>query len=235
MATRVRDWAAYDFYGLLGVEADASADDIARAFRSAAKRSHPDATDDPEEAERFKDLAAAYTVLSDRRSRRDYDRVRAGSEPKLEGAATRDVLPHSRWTRKRGWAALIGGIVIFVLGVLASGVTWHLHESDAHEQARFVAVTAQRLDNGDVLFTTSGGQRVETREPTRHGDPTGTEPTVRVRYDPANPSHVVLDSSTFARDITLAIVALKFLIGGAVFIALGIRHLRPAEAVRAAR
>ena len=47
-----------------------------------------------------------------------------------------------------------------------------------------------------------------------------------VRYDPAEPEHVVVDSSTFGRDITLAIVAIKLLIGGLVFAVLGVRHLR---------
>jgi hypothetical protein len=74
---------------------------------------------------------------------------------------------------------------------------------------------------GRIAFTTADGARIVTNEPARHGDPTGRGPTVRVRYDPADPENTIVDSSTFARDITLAIVALKFLIGGAVFAALG--------------
>src|SRR5205814_1175124 len=141
--------------------------------RTAAKRSHPDATDDPSEAEHFKDLAAAYTVLSDRRARRDYDRVRAVVAPlRVERVATRDALPRSRWTRRRAWAALLGGIIILFLGLLASAVTWSLHERDARQQARFVPVTARRVDDGRVQFMTRDGRRVVTREPKRHGDPT---------------------------------------------------------------
>ena len=231
MATRVRDWAVCDFYRLLGVDADASGDEIARAFRTAAKRSHPDATDDPDEAERFKDLAAAYAVLSDHRARRDYDRVRTAiAAQAIDTGPARDVLPHSRWTRRRAWMALVGGLVIFVLGILAAGVTWSLHDQDATQHARFVPVTAERTGNSNVVFVTRDGRRITTREPTRHGDPTGTATRMRVRYDPADPEHVVLDSSTFARDVTFAIVAIKFLIGGAVFIALGARRLRPRPA-----
>src|SRR2546429_256333 len=83
-----------------GVARDASADDIARAFRPAAKRSHPDATDDPAAAEQFKALAAAYTVLSNRRTRRDYDSVRGDGaadvvfRPAPKAAATTPT----RWT-----------------------------------------------------------------------------------------------------------------------------------------
>jgi curved DNA-binding protein CbpA len=143
VATRVRDWAAYDFYALLGVDADATDDDIARAFRRAAKRSHPDATADPAAAERFKDLAAAYSVLSDHRARRDYDRVRAA--PSV-GAAPADPparqLPRTRWTRRRAWTALLAGVLVFVCGVLAGatddGRAYRVHDGRrrAHRHQR---------------------------------------------------------------------------------------------------
>ena len=63
-------------------------------------------------------------------------------------------------------------------------------------------------------------------EPQQHGEGNNLGPTVAVRYDPANPTHVVVDASTFGRDITLAVVALKLLVGGPVFVALGARRLR---------
>ncbi len=236
MATRVRDWATIDYYGLLGVPPDASPDDIARAFRAAAKQSHPDATSDPEAAEQFKDLAAAYAVLSNRRIRRDYDSVRADSSvPVVVHPVPEPTAPWTtRWTRKRAWIALIGGIVVTVLGVGASYVTWYLHDRDASEKARFVPVAAQRVENGEIAFDTRDGKHVVVSEPRQHGEGTKTGPTVDVRYDPANPQHVVLDASTFGRDITLAIVALKLLIGGPVFAVLGGRQLRrlPPTAVR---
>ena len=75
---------------------------------------------------------------------------------------------------------------------------------------------------------------IVTKEPAQHGEATGTGDTVDVRYDPANPHHVIVDSGTFGRDITLAIVALKLLIGGPVFFVLGtrwlLRHRRPTTA-----
>ncbi|MDQ1520953.1 MAG: molecular chaperone DnaJ [Actinomycetota bacterium] len=228
VATRVRDWATVDYYDLLGVSTDASGDDIARAFRAAAKRSHPDASNDPDAAEQFKDLAAAYAVLSNRRTRRDYDGVRAGSTaasvvPSMPRAA---AAAPTRWTPERAWLALIGGIVITVLGVGASYLTWYLRDRDASERARFVSVAAQRVDNGEIAFDTSDGRHVVVPEPRQHGEGTKAGPTVDVRYDPANPRHVVVDASTFGRDITLAIVAVKLLIGGPVFAVLGARRLR---------
>ena len=95
-------------------------------------------------------------------------------------------------------------------------------------------MTATRLDDvgGNIAFTTRDGRRIVTHEPQQHGDPTGIGSTVAVRYDPADPRHVVVDSSTFGRDITLAIVAIKLFIGGLVFAVLGARRLRRLRAVR---
>jgi curved DNA-binding protein CbpA len=230
--TRVRDWATVDYYEMLGVSTTASGDDIARAFRTAAKQSHPDATDDPEAAERFKDLAAAYTVLSDRRTRRDYDLVRAGASPVTVRPPTRPAPMRTasgkptRWTRKWSWIACVGGLICVVLGVFASVGTLMLHNSDASQRARYVPVLAQRIDNGQITFQTRDAQGIITKEPQQHGEGSGLGPTVKVRYDPANPAHVIVDSDTLGRDITFAAIALKLLIGGAVFAILGARHLR---------
>ena len=63
------------FYEILGVNRDASAEEIKKAYRRAARDSHPDANLGDAEAEtRFKELAAAYEVLSDPEKRARYDR-----------------------------------------------------------------------------------------------------------------------------------------------------------------
>jgi curved DNA-binding protein len=62
-----------DFYEILGVPPAASQDDIQRAYRKAARASHPDVSKDPGAEERFKDLSEAYDVLSDPQTRRRYD------------------------------------------------------------------------------------------------------------------------------------------------------------------
>jgi molecular chaperone DnaJ len=65
---------AADFYDLLEVARDASADDIKRAYRRLARQLHPDTNADPAAEERFKEITVAYEVLSDPDKRQRYDR-----------------------------------------------------------------------------------------------------------------------------------------------------------------
>jgi molecular chaperone DnaJ len=62
-----------DPYAVLGVDRDADADSIKKAYRRLARQYHPDVNSDPGAAERFKEVSHAYEVLSDPEKRRVYD------------------------------------------------------------------------------------------------------------------------------------------------------------------
>ena len=74
-----------DYYETLGVQKDASQEDIKRAYRSLARKYHPDVSDDPNAEDKFKDVNGAYEVLSDPEKRSMYDRYGKDVPPGFGG------------------------------------------------------------------------------------------------------------------------------------------------------
>lgn len=80
-----------DYYEVLGISRDAGEDEIKKAFRRLARTHHPDVNDSPEAEADFKEIAAAYEVLSDSSRRATYDRYgheglrSSGGEPDFSG------------------------------------------------------------------------------------------------------------------------------------------------------
>ncbi len=73
-----QDWVEKDFYKILGVSKDASEADIKKAYRKLARKYHPDTNSgDPQAEKTFKDVSEAYSVLSSKEDREQYDAIRA--------------------------------------------------------------------------------------------------------------------------------------------------------------
>ena len=81
--------AKRDYYEVLGVNRDASEEDLKKAYRRLAMKWHPDRNpDNPKAEEHFKEAKEAYEVLSEPQKRAAYDQFgHAGVDPQAAGAA----------------------------------------------------------------------------------------------------------------------------------------------------
>lgn len=84
-----------DFYDVLGVPADASSDELKRAYRSRVREYHPDVNEHPEGDAQFKLIRKANDVLTDPAERKDYDRMghREYAEKRLDDLPPFSVFP----------------------------------------------------------------------------------------------------------------------------------------------
>jgi molecular chaperone DnaJ len=73
-----QDWFEKDFYKVLGVSKDFTEAELKKVYRKLAREFHPDSNPGNAAAEaRFKEISEAYSVLSDKQQRAEYDQVRA--------------------------------------------------------------------------------------------------------------------------------------------------------------
>jgi len=71
-----------DYYKILGIDEDASQTEVKKAYRSMARRLHPDANqDDPDASKKFLLIKEAFDVLSDPLKRDEYDYAPSSNDP----------------------------------------------------------------------------------------------------------------------------------------------------------
>ncbi len=233
-----------DLYEELGVAHDASHDELTAAYRARAKELHPDARPaDATASERFSRIGAAYRVLSDPAERARYDATRVRSRPlptvaprpapHVQPAAPAPVPPPTkpfRLSRRGARFAAWGGAALVVLGLVVGGFVFSLQRHDADLRANGVATVATviQVDGERVLeFETPSGRVVRATESVKTGEEQprlGTR--VPIHYDRTDPSSIVTDDAHTGRNVTLWIVAVKFVVGGAVLAWFGVRRLR---------
>ena len=84
-----QDWFEKDVYKILGVAKDVSDAELKKVYRKLARQYHPDSNPGDAKAEaKFKEISEAFSVLSDKEQRKEYDAVRAmGGGARFTGGA----------------------------------------------------------------------------------------------------------------------------------------------------
>ena len=85
--------ARLNYYSILGVSREASEEDIKKAYRRLVFQHHPDRNPGSTNAEdKIRELNAAYEVIGDAESRKTYDRLHWGDEPREDAADPASIL-----------------------------------------------------------------------------------------------------------------------------------------------
>jgi curved DNA-binding protein len=168
--------AEKDLYAVLGVPKTASEDDIRRAYRKLARKIHPDVNPGNKEAEaQFKEVSAAYEVLSDAEKRKLYDEF--GQEGLRGGFDPEQARAYQKWQegRKTTGRPFSEEVYDFDFGDLFGGRS-PFRRGAAHGEDLVAVVD---LDLSQALH----GAEVTLRLPVREGSGTKEE-SVTVRIPP---------------------------------------------------
>jgi curved DNA-binding protein CbpA len=118
-----------DYYAVLGVAKDADPEVVRAAYRALAKKYHPDtsAAGNNGSTERFREISAAYSVLSDAEQRAVYDQsIYASSSPldspRAPSPGPQGVLDKVQYSAAALLVFGVGGFVLLLLCVMAAGL-----------------------------------------------------------------------------------------------------------------
>ena len=135
-----------DYYDILGIKRDASAETIKKAFRKLAKKYHPDSNaGNPQAEQMFKDVNEAYSILSDPEKRKLYDRF---------GHAAFD--PNSAAYGTTGGSGASGDPFGSGFGGAGQGGAWH-YQSGPGGYAEYHFTGDDMGDMGDIFGDMFGG------------------------------------------------------------------------------
>lgn len=86
-----------DYYKILGVEKNASSDEIKKAYRKLAMKYHPDTNKSPEAENKFKEIGEAYQALGNPENRRKYDNLGSSYNRHRQSGGSADGFNWSDW------------------------------------------------------------------------------------------------------------------------------------------
>ncbi len=142
-----------DYYEVLGVGRNASQDDIRKAHRKLVRQYHPDANrDNPQAAEKFREVQEAYDVLSDDEKRKTYDELgHAAFEPGAGAQADAYDAFRRANAGRRSWKASPNVTVEdFDFGTGAGGGFGDIFEQFFGGRGRRGRVEPQKQRGGDI-------------------------------------------------------------------------------------
>jgi curved DNA-binding protein len=169
-----------DYYKVLGVERDAAAKDIKRAYRKLAVKYHPDKNPGDQKAEdQFKEINEAYEVLGDQTKRARYDQLGSSYQAWERMGGRQGGFDWSQWTNAPGGTYVdmgdlgelfgSGGFSDFFRTIFGGMAAQSARTSGGRSRGRdleqHVTISLQEAYSGATRSMTRDGRKLEVRIP----------------------------------------------------------------------